>query len=95
MPGLQAGLSASSPELGSLAEETIAEWFDEKHKARSGAEVAFVNSIAPESCPHCGSARIRKDGFCKKAGIRVYECLDPGCGRKFGPLIGRCSIRRR
>lgn len=84
----QAALSASSPELSSLASETIAEWFDEKHRARSQKEIAFVNSIIPESCPHCGSARFRRDGFNKKTRIRVYECLAPGCGRKFGPLTG-------
>jgi transposase-like protein len=84
----EAAFSAKSGELRALAEETITEWFNEKHRARSEAEVAFVNSVVPGSCPHCGSARIRKDGFNKKTGIRVYECLDPGCGRKFGPLTG-------
>lgn len=84
----EAAFSAESGELRALAEETITEWFDEKHRARSEAEVAFVNSIVPESCPHCGSARIRKDGFGKRTGIRVYECLNPDCGSKFGPLTG-------
>jgi len=83
-----AALSATPPELGSLADETIVEWFDEKHRRRTGKEVAFVNSVVPETCPHCGSARFRKDGFGKKTGIRVYECLNPDCGRKFGPLTG-------
>lgn len=84
----EAALSASSPELASLARETIVEWFGEKHRGRTAEEVDFVNSLVPETCPHCGSRRIRKDGFAKKTGIRVYECLDPGCGRKFGPLTG-------
>lgn len=84
----EAAFSAKSGELRTLAEETITEWFNEKHRARGEAEVAFVNSIVPESCPHCGSARIRKDGFGKKTGIRVYECMEPSCGRKFGPLTG-------
>ena len=59
----EAAFSAKSGELRALAEETITEWFNEKHRPRSEAEVAFVNSVAPGSCPHCGSARIRKDGF--------------------------------
>ena len=84
----EAAFSAESGELRALAEETITEWFNEKRRARSGAGVAFVNSVVPESCPHCGPARIRKDGFGKRAGIRVYECLAPGCGRRFGPLTG-------
>jgi len=84
----EAAFSAKSKELGSLADETITEWFNEKHRARTDKEIAFTNSIVPESCPHCGSARFRKDGFNKKTGIRVYECLNPGCGRKFGPLTG-------
>ena len=46
----EAAFSAKSGELRTLAEETITEWFDEKHRARSEAEVAFVNSIASSSC---------------------------------------------
>lgn len=84
----EAALSAKSKELGSLADETIVEWFDEKHRARTAKEIAFVNSLVPETCPHCGSPRFRKDGFNKRTGIRVYECMNPDCGRKFNPLTG-------
>lgn len=81
-----AALSARSADLRRLAEETIVEWYDEKHRRRTDAEIRFVNSLEVESCPHCGSTRIRKDGFNAKTGIRVYECMNPPCGRKFNPL---------
>lgn len=72
---------------------TISEWYDAKHREASAEEVEFVNSIAIESCPYCGSKEIRKDGRSKKTGLVTRECK--GCDRKFSPLTGTIFDSRK
>lgn len=72
---------------------TLSEWYDAKHRRPSAEEVDFVNSIPIDSCPHCGSRAVRRDGKSKKTGLIVMECK--GCGRKFGPLTGTMFDSRK
>lgn len=79
--------------LDALFDETIGEWYEAKHRRPKDSEVDFVNSLEIASCPHCGSERIRRDGYAKKTGLAVRECRD--CGRKFTPLTGTLFDNRK
>ncbi len=72
---------------------TIMEWYEAKHRRPSKEEVSFINSIAVEECPFCGSREIRRDGFNKKTGLLIRECKE--CGRKFNPLAGTIFDSRK
>ena len=87
------GKFSGAGKTGPLLVSTISEWYDAKHRDPSKEEIALINSVAPEACPHCGSPRLSKDGFQKKTGIRVYRCR--ACGRKFGPLTGTVFDSRK
>ena len=87
------GKFSGAGKTGPLLVSTISEWYDAKHRDPSKEEIALINSVAPEACPHCGSPRLSKDGFQKKTGIRVYRCR--ACGRKLGPLTGTVFDSRK
>ncbi len=72
---------------------TITEWYETKHRRPFKEEVDFINSIAVNECPFCGSNEIRRDGFNKKTGLAIRECKD--CGRKFNPLAGTIFDSRK
>ena len=76
-----------------LMVSTISEWYDAKHRKPSKEEVDFINSIAIEECPFCGSREIRRDGFSKRTGLAIRECK--ACGRKFNPLAGTIFDSRK
>ena len=79
---------------GFFIEENIVRWYIEKHPKAGPAEIGFVNSIPMERCPHCGCPRIRKCGR-RKDGIQTYECLGPGCGKRFNPLTNTVFDSRK
>ena len=72
---------------------TLEEWYDAKHRKASPEEVAFVNSLPVKTCPRCGSAELRRDGFAKRTGLLIRECAS--CGRKFNPLAGTIFDSRK
>lgn len=79
---------------GFFIEENIVRWYVEKHPKAGPAEIGFVNSIPVEGCPRCGCPRIRKCGR-RKDGIQTYECLDPGCRKRFNPLTNTIFDSRK
>lgn len=84
-----------SSELGStgMMVSTILEWYDAKHRKPSQEEIRFINSLAVDECPFCGSSAIRRDGYSKSTGLAMRECK--GCGRKFNPLAGTIFDSRK
>lgn len=67
----------------SLNSETTDFWYNNKHQILSDTEAKFINSKIIESCPHCGSSQIVKNGK-RKDGIQRYFCND--CKSYFTPM---------
>ena len=69
-----------------LVDETVDEWWREKHREQSPEEIAFLNSIVPDRCPLCLRAgpltRWGKD----RKGRQRWLCR--ACGKTFSPLKG-------
>lgn len=60
--------------------------YKERHpKLTETGEVELINSLVPETCPHCAEKRISKFGQTKN-GVKRYICKD--CGKTFTPLTG-------
>ena len=79
---------------GLFIEENIVRWYIEKHPKAGPSEIGFINSIPIDRCPHCGSPRIRKCGR-RKDGIQTFQCLDPGCRKRFNPLTNTIFDSRK
>jgi len=79
---------------GLFIEENIVRWYIEKHPKAGPSEIGFINSIPIDRCPHCGSPRIRKCGR-RKDGIQTFQCLGPGCGKRFNPLTNTIFDSRK
>lgn len=92
LEALRAKFSDGDPSSPMMV-STLSEWYDAKHRKASPEEVAFINSQPVDSCPHCGSAKLRRDGFAKRTGLLVRECRS--CGRKFNPLAGTIFDSRK
>lgn len=92
LEALRAKFSDGDPSSPMMV-STLSEWYDAKHRKASPEEVAFINSQPVDSCPYCGSAKLRRDGFAKRTGLLVRECRS--CGRKFNPLAGTIFDSRK
>ena len=79
---------------GLFIEENIVRWYIEKHPKAGPSEIGFINSIPIEGCPRCGCPRVRRFGR-RKDGIQTYECLGPGCGKRFNPLTNTVFDSRK
>lgn len=75
-----------------MAQATVSEWDEAKHRKPSPEEVALINSLRILSCPHCGSADFSKWGK-TSGGVRRFMC--GLCGKTFGPLTGTLFDHRR
>lgn len=68
--------------LSNLLNETVNQWYIEKHRQISINEVNFINSLKPNFCPYCKGAYVTHNH--RKDGIIRYRCKS--CGRTFNPL---------
>lgn len=55
-----------------------------RHERFSG-DADFFNGYPRSECPHCGSARIKRNGT-NRNGVQVYRCMS--CGRTSTPITG-------
>lgn len=92
LEALRAKFSDGDPSSPMMV-STLSEWYDAKHRKASPQEVAFINSLPVDSCPYCGSAELRRDGFAKRTGLIIRECRS--CGRKSNPLAGTIFDSRK
>ena len=76
----------------SLISETTGFWYNNKHPILSDTEAKFINSKIIESCPHCGSSQIVKNGK-RKDGIQRYFCND--CKSYFTPMTNTIFDARK
>lgn len=75
-----------------LVEETVLEWYAEKHREAPKKEIEFVNANCLTSCHHCGSADTMRFGK-TDSGIQVFKCKS--CSRKFNALTNTPFDSRR
>lgn len=60
--------------------------YKERHpKLTETGEVRLINTVVPESCPHCAERQMSKFGQTKN-GVKRYICK--GCGKTFTPITG-------
>lgn len=72
-------------ETQAFLKKNYAEYYADRHRAiNDSGEADMINSYMPTKCPHCESAKFRKNGRTRND-VQRYICI---CGKTFLPTTG-------